>query len=138
MVPDMAGAAAALRDNGARRIFVTTGARDLEQLAAVPGAWFLVRLIEPRDTPLPLPHHAVIHARGPFTESAERRLMQEHGIDGLLAKHSGGGAIFGKVTAARELGVPVVMIERPVKEPAAWVETIDAAIAWLEAWVERD
>lgn len=136
LVPDMAAAAVALGEIGARRIFVTTGTRDLDKLAAVPNAWYLIRLIEPVKAPLPLPHYAAIYARGPFAETADRRLMEEHGIDALLAKHSGGGATFGKILAARELGIPVVMIERPVKDMAGAVDTIDAALAWLETRFE--
>lgn len=138
LVPDMAGAAAALAEIGARRIFVTTGTRDLDVLAPVPDAWFLVRLIEPVKAPLPLPHYAELYARGPFSEAADRRLMEDHGIDALLVKHSGGGATFGKILAARELGIPVVMIERPAKDAAGSVETIEAALAWIEAQFAAD
>lgn len=132
MVPDMTAAAATLRDQGARRVLVTTGARELATLAAAPDVWFLIRLIEPLVAPLPLPRHAVIYARGAFTETAERRLMQEHDIDALLTKHSGGGATFGKITAARNLGLPVVMVERPAVTPVAAVADIESALDWIE------
>ncbi len=131
-VPDMAAAATALRELGVRRVFVTTGARGPEALATVPNAWFLVRLIEPLDGPLPLPHYAVIYARGPFTEISERKLMAEHDIDALLTKHSGGAATFGKIVAARDLGLPVVMMERPASEPADTVDDVATALDWIE------
>ncbi len=131
-VADMAGAAAKLRELGARRIFVTSGAKDLAALAALTEAWLLVRLIEPPAEPLPLAHYALIFARGPFTELAERRLMEEHGIDALLTKDSGGAATYGKIVAARDLGIPVIIIGRPASDATDAVDNIEAALDWLE------
>lgn len=132
MVPDMSAAAAKLTEVGARRIFVTTGAKDLPALAAVPNAWFLIRVIEPLEAPLPIPSHALIFARGPFTAAGERRLMTEHGIDALVTKDSGGHATYGKILAARDLNIPVVMLERPDTFGSLEVDTIEAALDWVE------
>jgi precorrin-6A/cobalt-precorrin-6A reductase len=132
MVPDMAAAAARLTKIGAQRILVTTGAKDLAKLADVPQAWFLIRLIEPLAEPLPISSYALIFARGPFTSAGERKMMEEHGIDALLTKDSGGHLTFGKIVAARDLGLPVVMIGRPETYAADSVETIEAALDWVE------
>lgn len=132
MVPDMAAAAARLTKIGAQRIFVTTGAKDLAALANVPNAWFLIRLIEPLAEPLAIPSHALIFARGPFTSASERKLMAEHGIDALLTKDSGGHATYGKIVAARDLGLPVVMLSRPETYASESVDTVDAVLDWVE------
>lgn len=137
-VPDMAGAAAKLRELGARRVFVTSGAKDLAALADLTEAWLLVRLIEPPAEPPPLAHYALIFARGPFTEVAEHGLMEEHGIDALLTKDSGGEATYGKVIAARDLGIPVVIIGRPASDVTNAVDNIEAALDWLEGLLKAD
>jgi precorrin-6A/cobalt-precorrin-6A reductase len=133
VAPDMATAARKLVDLGARRVFVTTGAKDLDALAAAPDTWFLIRLIEPLSEPLPLRSHALIYGRGPFTESGERKLMIDNQIDGLLTKHSGGHVTYSKIVAARDLGLPVVMIARPTPPSGAAVESIQAALDWIDA-----
>lgn len=137
-VPDMARAVDKLRAIGARRIFVTSGAKGLAALADLTEAWLLVRLIEPPAEPLPLAHYALIFARGPFTELGERALMEENGIDALLTKDSGGAATYGKIIAARDLGIPVIIIDRPASESTNAVDNIEAALDWLEGRLKAD
>jgi precorrin-6A/cobalt-precorrin-6A reductase len=67
--------------------------------------------------------------RGPFTPDGERRLMREHGIAVLVTKDSGGAAP--KLAAARELGLPVVLVDRPPAPDAARVETVEEAVEWV-------
>ena len=93
-------------------------------------------MVDRPETPLPLENHEVVAARGPFSLADERRLLLERGIDLVVAKNSGGDATFAKVIAARELGVPVVMIERPeaVLHPGCdTVHSVDEALDWIAA-----
>lgn len=129
-VDDLKSAAAALANN-ANRAFLTTGRGGLEAFAAVPEVWFLVRLMEAPEKPLPLPDHQVIVQRPPFTVDSEIALMREHRVDTLVAKNSG-GITEAKIAAARDLGVRVVLIRRPPPPPGDAVETVAAALAWLE------
>jgi precorrin-6A/cobalt-precorrin-6A reductase len=62
--------------------------------------------------------------------------MLLHGIQAVVTKHSGGGATYAKIAVARELGLPVVMIERPAHEAEEAVGTVDEALAWIEARIE--
>jgi precorrin-6A/cobalt-precorrin-6A reductase len=75
----------------------------------------------------------VILGRGPFSLAAERCHLERHAIDVLVCKASGGGATEAKLEAARELGIPVLMIRRPPPEPGPAVETVAAALDWLAA-----
>lgn len=54
-----------------------------------------------------------IKAIGPFDRAAERQLLQRYDIDVLVSKNSGGAATRAKLDAARERGIPVLMLERP-------------------------
>ncbi len=103
------GAAAALIPRLGRRVFLTTGRQGISAFAGVD-AWFLARSVEPPTPPMP-PEIEVVLDRGPFTLEGERRLLAEHRIDMLVTKDSGGPDA--KLVAARERGIPVVMIDRP-------------------------
>jgi len=117
---------------GPRRVFVTLGRNELAPFADAPQHHYLFRSVDPVDPPLPLPHAVYLTSRGPFAETDERALMTEHGIDALVAKNSGGDATYGKIAAARSLGVPVIMLRRPPVPDAPTVATIEDAIAWLD------
>lgn len=123
-VDDAAGAARALAGRG--RAFVTIGIKDLEPFAGRP---CLVRLIEPPVEPLP---HQIITGRGPFTVAAEKQLFIEQRIEVLVTKASGGAATRAKITAARALGLAVIMIRRPPQEPGPRLRDIPAALDWIE------
>ncbi len=134
MQPDLASAAAVLPGIG-RRVFLTVGRTDLSVFAACPGLWFLVRLIDMPDAALPLSAYEVISGRGPFAVAAEQRLMEEHKIDALVCKASGGEATRAKLEAARLLGIPVLMVERPPVPDGPVVDNVDAVIDWFDEQV---
>jgi len=56
----------------------------------------------------------VIGARGPFLLEDERQLFARRQIDVLISKNSGSTATEPKLEVARELGVPVLVLRRPV------------------------
>jgi precorrin-6A/cobalt-precorrin-6A reductase len=129
-VPDLDAAAALLDALGARRVFLTTGRRELAPFARVGDAWFLVRAIEPPAV-MPLTRAAVVLARGPFDEAEELALLTEHEIDVVVSKNSGGTAAMAKLHAARQLGLPVVMVARPRGPDGPVVSTVADALSWL-------
>ncbi len=139
-VADMDAAARALEGLG-RRAWLTVGASEIAPFARVRGVWFLVRLIAEPEAPLPLGRHGrdfeIVLGRGPFTVAQERRLIERHGIDVMVSKLSGGRATEAKLVAAREAGLPVVMVRRPTLEPGERVESVPAALEWLVDSLER-
>lgn len=139
-VPDAAAAAAALSGlvaEGRRTAFLTVGRQELAAFKAVDGARFLVRAVEP-PAAADLPDGArLLLARGPFSLADERRLLTEEGVDVLVAKNSGGEATYAKIAAARDLGLPVVMLVRPPLPPGETVDTVETAVAWLERRLSR-
>ena len=126
-VPSLDAAAAVLPDLGAR-VFLTTGRQGLARFAEVDRCWFLARSVEPPEPPLPRRLEVVLD-RGPFTVAGERELLVTYRIDVLVTKDSGGVAP--KLAAARELAIPVVMIDRPPAVPARTATTVPDALRWL-------
>jgi len=59
----------------------------------------------------------IIAIQGPFSESLNRALCEQYDVTLLITKESGKvGAVDEKVTAALQLGIPVILIKRPAIE----------------------
>lgn len=110
--------AASLRDAArllprlGRRVFLTTGRMGLAAFADLDDLWFLVRSVDPPAAPHPARMETLLD-RGPFTLDGEREVLRRHRIDVVVTKDSGGAATAPKLTAAREAGLPVVVVRRP-------------------------
>lgn len=129
-VPDIAGAVAAL-GGPAQRVMLALGRLHMSEFAAQPHHHYVLRLVDtPKQTP-DLPQHTVIVARGPFTIEADTALFQDQAIDLVACKNAGGSGAEAKLHAARALGLPVVMIDRPELPKRDTVATVDAVFDWL-------
>ncbi|ELS33158.1 MULTISPECIES: cobalt-precorrin-6A reductase [Pseudanabaena] len=115
------------------RVFITSGRQQLEPFLQrsliYPEMWYLIRSIDPPD--LKLPNSQVLLDRGPFSLERERQLLQDLRIQAIVSKNSGGEATYAKVIAARELGLPIIMVQRPVMPEGNKVTSITEAITWL-------
>ena len=131
-VPDLDGAVQAL-DGPRRRVMLAIGRMHLGLFAGLPQHFYLLRLVDPPDGPLPVPDAHVEVSRGPFTLEDDRALMERHGIDLVISKNAGGTGARAKIDAARELGLPVVMIDRPTLPPRSELHDVAAAMDWLRA-----
>jgi precorrin-6A/cobalt-precorrin-6A reductase len=117
----------------ATRVFLTIGRQQLAPFAALTQTWFLMRSIDPPAADLDLPLGEILLDRGPFSLEQERHLLQSQRIQAIVSKNSGGPATYAKIIAARELGIPVVMVQRPAMPDGETVTDVDGAIAWLYA-----
>jgi precorrin-6A/cobalt-precorrin-6A reductase len=58
--------------------------------------------------------------------------MREHSVEVLVTKNSGGSLTEAKLTAARELGIPVVMVRRPpIPDGVDAFDSVPAAVRWV-------
>jgi precorrin-6A/cobalt-precorrin-6A reductase len=131
-VPDIPAAVAALA-GPARRVMLAIGRMHLADFAAQPQHDYLLRLVDPPSEPPPLPRHRVVVDRGPFTVEADRALMVDHATDLVVSKNAGGAGARAKLEAARDLGLPVLMIDRPAVPPRAEVGSVEAVLDWIAA-----
>ncbi|PIE43371.1 MAG: cobalt-precorrin-6A reductase [Gammaproteobacteria bacterium] len=120
------------------RILLTVGQLDqdkLTRLTDVISTKKSGKLLLRTATPLSiaLPENMIwIQATGPFDVESERRLLKTNAIDCLVTKNSGGDATRAKLTAARELGVAVIMQNRPVLPPVdPCFNSIDQCLVYL-------
>ena len=133
-VPDIAGAVAALPDSPAR-VFLAIGRQQLAPFARCPQHHYLLRLVDLPTDALPLPHAEVVVARGPFSVQGDRALMTQHGITHVVAKNAGGTGAAAKLVVARAMGLPVILIDRPVVPARATAVSVDQVMAWLAVHV---
>jgi precorrin-6A/cobalt-precorrin-6A reductase len=123
LVDDAAGAVASLGKRK-RAVFLALGRQDLLPFEAAPQHRYVIRSVDPVDPPLNLPNATYILQRGPFDLTAETKLLRTQRIGAVVAKNSGGSASYGKIAAARKLGVEVVLIQRPPLPDVAAGETV--------------
>ncbi len=118
----------------ARRVFVTLGRKSLEELGRAEAFTFVMRGI---TRPPDLPANIVwVTGRPPFPVEAEVELLRRHEIRALFIQASGGELTYAKLAAARELGLPVVMLTRP-QPPAGASGSVPEAMAWLAGVLGR-
>lgn len=126
----MVDAATGLPGLGAR-VFLAIGRGELASFAGLD-LWFLLRSVDPPEPPLPR-HHTVVLARGPFDVAGELTLLRAHRIDVVVTRDSGGEQTSAKLTAARQLRLPVLLVRRPALPDVPVVATEAAAARWLAA-----
>jgi precorrin-6A/cobalt-precorrin-6A reductase len=120
-----------------RRIFLSLGRQDLHVFAQAPQHHYLARLIERPDQATLPPDLRLLQARGPFDRADEERLLRRERIDVMVSKNAGGAATYAKIEAARALGLPVVMIDRPHKPAGIVMADVEACVAWLHGLAPR-
>jgi precorrin-6A/cobalt-precorrin-6A reductase len=126
-------AAGVVAEQGYSRIFLTTGRSGTTAFVDVD-AWFLIRAVTAPDPDTLPARHDLLLSRGPYRYEDEVRLMSEHRIDALVTKNSGGDMTRAKLEAADELGVIVVMVDRPALPAGVpTVSTVEDAANWVRA-----
>ena len=130
-VPTLESAAHHLVGLG-KAVFLTTGSTELDAFLPMVETHFLLRVIEPAGFSELPENWEVIGARGPFSLQDELALMHRHAVDVLVSKNSGGDAVAAKLVAARQLEIPVVMVDRPAVPAITTVHSVQAAIDWVD------
>ena len=129
-VPDFAAAVAALPAEPAR-VFLAIGRQTVDAFAAKPQHFYLLRLVDRPETPLPLPKSVVVIGRGPFKMAGDLMLLTTHRITHVVAKNAGGDGARAKLEAARALHLPVILIDRPPLPARPVACSVDAVMRWL-------
>lgn len=108
---------------GKKNVFYTNGhidpplAFELDSIAELNEAFGPARYIVRSAIETELPQFSQwVQAIGPFSIDDERALFKEYDIDLVVCKNSGGEATRAKLDVARELKVPVLMLQRPKSE----------------------
>lgn len=127
---DEARAAAAVPEGA--EVFLATGRQRIGAYGPMPGRRVHVRQIgsAPAEPP-PFEEGRWVVGTPPFDTEAELELFLRLRIDWLIVRNVGGSSSRSKLDAARELGIRVAMIRRPLQPEAVRLDSVAAALAWV-------
>lgn len=106
--------------DGFEKPFLALGTKEAVEILKMTGCRPVVRSI---SMPADIPAHIIwLEARGPFNLEEEIALLRHHQCDCLVTRNSGGVSGSTKLDAARLLGIPVIMIDRPQSDAGAFTD----------------
>lgn len=115
-----------------RRAFLSLGRQEVAAFEVAPQHHYLIRSVDPVEPKLAVPDAEYLLARGPFREADENALLRDHRIDVVVSKNSGGEGTYGKIAAARVLGIDVVMVRRPALPDVPSAESLETLAAMVD------
>ena len=128
-IRDVNAAVVALPDAPAN-VFLAIGRQHIAPFAAKPQHAYTLRFVDPPEAPPPFAADVIV-SRGPFTLESELEMLRARGIAWIVARNSGGDGARAKIDAARRLGLPVIMISRPLLPERLRVESVAEIMQWL-------
>lgn len=117
-------------------VFLALGRQELAPFEACPQHSYLIRSVDPVEPPLNVPNASYILGRGPFSADADEAMLDSANINVIVAKNSGGDATYGKLVAARALGIPVILVQRSVQQETQIASTVDEAVTMVDHWLK--
>lgn len=118
-----------------RRVFLALGRQEIAAFEDAPQHAYVIRSVDPVEPPLAVPDATYILARGPFAGADEHELLTSHRIDAIVAKNSGGAATYGKIAAARALGIEVILFRRPNLPQVPHAESVTELAGMVDHWL---
>ena len=125
-----------------KHIFLTTGSRNLRVFAESPhlrGCALAIRVLPSAEVlasceELGFAPKQIIAMQGPFSQALNEELFRKYGADVIVTKNGGtvGGADT-KVAAAKAMGLPVVLIERPAVAYDHVATTYEEVLAFVQS-----
>lgn len=113
------------------RAFLALGSQHVAGIAQRTDVSFTLRMIEQPETLL-LENCQIITGKPGTTVDEEARLFTELETTHLVCRNSGGSAGYAKIAAARQLGLPVVLIERPPPPEPPHLSSVDQVVAFID------
>lgn len=95
------------------RVFLALGSQYIDVFQSRPDVFFLVRMIDSPNSPLPLANYTLEIGKPKQAWQNELELFQKNNIDHLICRNSGGDKGYAKIIAARQLGIQVIILDHP-------------------------
>ena len=126
--PDVPAAAAALPGGG--HALLALGRQHLAPFLAREDLRLTARMIEAPDEAVAA-RMEIVRGRPSTDPGEEAAFLARLGVTHVVSRNSGGAGAYAKIEAARTLGLPVVMIDRPPPPSPPRVGTVGEVMTWL-------
>ena len=110
-VDDLTAAQSAIPGNSS--VLLALGSQHISPFSQRNDVHFTIRMIDPPQSSLEFSRHTVVIGKPSKDWKMEAKLMQNHHIDHVLCRNSGGEGAYAKIRAARELAIPVILVKMP-------------------------
>ncbi|MDA4844663.1 cobalt-precorrin-6A reductase [Hoeflea poritis] len=111
------------------RVFLALGRQHIDGFAQRTDVHFIARMVDPPERPLPFRSCDLVIGKPSADPGTEAELLRTYGVTHIVCRNSGGQGAYAKLIAARDLGLPVIMIERPDTPDDRSYPTVDALLA---------
>ena len=120
-----------------KHALLVVGNARLAPFYRLPEIELFVRSRNPPHPPIP-PFGQICPLRGPFDVETEITAMTENRIEALVVHNAGGQGGWPKMQAARHLGLPVILIDRPEPPKITTFTSVEATLKWVAASLGLD
>lgn len=112
-------------------VFLALGSQHIGAFAVRPDCDFITRMVDQPTDPLTFSAKLIL-GRPSNDPAQEAKIFADNGVNCIVCRNSGGKGGYAKIIAARDLVLPVIMIDRPLHNSIAAFETIDELISALK------
>lgn len=112
-------------------VFLATGRHGLMQFMGLGERPIYVRVRNRGVDAFPFPNGRFVHRPARLPVSSEIAGLRAFGVTWLVARNTGGSWTMPVIEAARQLGLPVGMIRRPLQPSVPRIRTIAEAVSWV-------
>ncbi|MEM7215769.1 MAG: cobalt-precorrin-6A reductase [Pseudomonadota bacterium] len=93
-------------------VLLALGSQHIHLFKTRDDVHFLVRMVDNPSTPLPLPDYELLIGKPSADWNEEAAMLRQHAISHIVCRNSGGEGAYAKIEAARNLGIPVIIVAR--------------------------
>lgn len=112
------------------RVLLALGRQHIAPFSRRGDVHFVVRMIDPPETPLDLIDFELELSK-PGKVDEETSFLIRKRLTHIVCRNSGGAASYAKIKAARDLGIAVIMIERPHRPAAHTLPDIESVVGFV-------
>lgn len=95
------------------RVLLALGSQYIDLFKSRDDVFFLVRMVDQPEAELLLPNHKLLLGKPSSDWRTEAETLKVHDITHIVSRNSGGKGAYAKIEAARNLSIPVIIVNRP-------------------------